>query len=43
MHRAVGLERGVLVQTGLYGNDNSFIVDAIASHPGTAARHRADR
>src|SRR5436190_22690655 len=33
MHRAVGFERGVLVQTGLYGNDNSFIVDAIAAHP----------
>ena len=34
MHRAVGLERGVLVQTGLYGNDNRFIVDAIKAHPG---------
>jgi predicted TIM-barrel fold metal-dependent hydrolase len=34
MHRAVGIERGVLVQTGLYGNDNRFIVDAIAAHPG---------
>jgi 2-pyrone-4,6-dicarboxylate lactonase len=34
MHRAVGFERGVLVQTGLYGNDNSFIVDAIKAHPG---------
>ncbi len=33
MHRAVGVARGVLVQTGLYGNDNSFIVDAIAAHP----------
>ena len=33
MHRVVGLARGVLVQTGLYGNDNSFIVDAIAAHP----------
>jgi len=33
MHRAVGFERGVLVQTGLYGNDNSFIVDAIKAHP----------
>ena len=33
MHRAVGLERGVLVQTGLYGNDNSFIVDAIKANP----------
>ena len=34
MHRTVGFERGVLVQTGLYGNDNRFIVDAIAAHPG---------
>jgi 2-pyrone-4,6-dicarboxylate lactonase len=34
MHRAVGIERGVLVQTGLYGNDNRFIVDAIKAHPG---------
>jgi 2-pyrone-4,6-dicarboxylate lactonase len=34
MHRAVGLGRGVLVQTGLYGNDNSFIVDAIKANPG---------
>lgn len=33
MHRAVGIERGVLVQTGLYGNDNRFIVDAIKAHP----------
>ena len=34
MHRATGFERGVLVQTGLYGNDNSFIVDAVKAHPG---------
>jgi predicted TIM-barrel fold metal-dependent hydrolase len=34
MHRAVGFERGVLVQTALYGNDNSFIVDAIKANPG---------
>ena len=33
MHRAVGIARGVLVQTGLYGNDNSFIVDSIKAHP----------
>lgn len=33
MHDAVGIARGVLVQTGLYGNDNSFIVDAIKAHP----------
>ena len=33
MHDTVGIARGVLVQTGLYGNDNSFIVDAIAAHP----------
>ena len=43
MLRTAGLARGVLVQTGLYGNDNSFIVDAIKAHPGTFARHRADR
>jgi predicted TIM-barrel fold metal-dependent hydrolase len=29
----VGFERGVMVQTGLYGNDNRFIVDAIKAHP----------
>ena len=34
MLRATGLERGVMVQTGLYGNDNSFIVDAIKANPG---------
>lgn len=34
MHRATGFERGVLVQTGLYGNDNSFVVVAIKAHPG---------
>ena len=33
MHRVVGLARGVLVQTGLYSNDNSFIVDAITANP----------
>lgn len=33
MHDAVGIARGVLVQTGLYGNDNSFIVDSIKAHP----------
>jgi predicted TIM-barrel fold metal-dependent hydrolase len=30
---AVGFARGVMVQTGLYGNDNRFIVDAIKAHP----------
>lgn len=34
MLRATGLARGVLVQTGLYGNDNRFLVDAIRAHPG---------
>jgi len=34
MHRATGFERGVLVQTALYGNDNSVIVDAIKANPG---------
>jgi 2-pyrone-4,6-dicarboxylate lactonase len=33
MLRATGFERGVLVQTGLYGNDNRFLVDAIRAHP----------
>jgi predicted TIM-barrel fold metal-dependent hydrolase len=30
---ATGFERGVMVQTGLYGADNRFIVDAIKAHP----------
>jgi len=34
MLRTTGFERGVLVQTGLYGNDNRFLVDAIRAHPG---------
>ena len=34
MLRATGFERGVLVQTGLYGNDNRFLVDAIRAQPG---------
>ena len=34
MLRATGFQRGVMVQTGLYGNDNSFIVDAIKANPG---------
>jgi 2-pyrone-4,6-dicarboxylate lactonase len=33
MHRTVGIERGVLVQTGLYRTDNSFIVDSIKANP----------
>jgi predicted TIM-barrel fold metal-dependent hydrolase len=28
-----GFARGVMVQTGLYGTDNRFIVDAIKAHP----------
>src|SRR3569833_4424795 len=28
-----GFARGVMVQTGLYGADNRFIVDAIKAHP----------
>ena len=32
---SAGFARGVLVQTGLYGNDNSFIVDAIKANPET--------
>jgi 2-pyrone-4,6-dicarboxylate lactonase len=34
MLSATGFERGVMVQTGLYGNDNRFIVDALRAHPG---------
>ena len=34
MLRITGFERGVMVQTGLYGTDNRFIVDAIRAHPG---------
>ena len=30
---ATGFARGVMVQTGLYGTDNRFIVDAIKAHP----------
>ena len=33
MLAATGFERGVMVQTGLYGSDNRFIVDAIKAHP----------
>jgi 2-pyrone-4,6-dicarboxylate lactonase len=33
MLRATGFARGVMVQTGLYGNDNRFIVDSIKEHP----------
>jgi 2-pyrone-4,6-dicarboxylate lactonase len=33
MLRVTGFTRGVMVQTGLYGTDNSFIVDAIKAHP----------
>ena len=29
----VGFTRGVMVQTGLYGTDNRFLVDAIKAHP----------
>ena len=35
MLRATGFERGVMVQTGLYGNDNRFILDSIKAHPKT--------
>ena len=33
MLRVTGFARGVMVQTGLYGTDNQFIVDAIKAHP----------
>jgi predicted TIM-barrel fold metal-dependent hydrolase len=35
MLRTTGFERGVMVQTGLYGNDNRFILDSIKAHPNT--------
>ena len=35
MLRATGFERGVMVQTGLYGTDNRFILDSIRAHPNT--------
>ena len=35
MLRATGFSRGVLVQTGLYGADNRFIVDALKANPDT--------
>jgi predicted TIM-barrel fold metal-dependent hydrolase len=34
MLRTTGFERGVMVQTGLYGTDNRFLVDSIKAHPG---------
>jgi predicted TIM-barrel fold metal-dependent hydrolase len=33
MLRATGFARGVMVQTGLYGNDNRFLADALKAHP----------
>jgi predicted TIM-barrel fold metal-dependent hydrolase len=33
MLRTTGFARGVMVQTGLYGNDNRFLVDALKAHP----------
>ena len=33
MLETTGFECGVLVQTGLYGTDNRFLVDAIKAHP----------
>src|SRR5258707_12237063 len=33
MLEATGFERGVMVQTGLYGTDNRFIAAAIKRHP----------
>jgi predicted TIM-barrel fold metal-dependent hydrolase len=34
MLRVAGFERGVLVQTGLYGNDNRFLTDTLRVHSG---------
>jgi predicted TIM-barrel fold metal-dependent hydrolase len=33
MLRITGFERGVMVQTGLYGTDNRFLTDALKAHP----------
>lgn len=33
LQRRLGLERGVLVQTLLYGDDNACLLDALARHP----------
>ncbi|HEY0418847.1 MAG TPA: amidohydrolase family protein, partial [Acetobacteraceae bacterium] len=33
MHEAIGITRGVLVQSGVHGTDNSVILDAIREHP----------
>src|ERR1700759_164651 len=35
MLKATRFPRGVVVQTGLYGTDNCFIVDALKAHPQT--------
>ncbi len=33
MHRALGIERGVLVQVSVHGTDNRFLVEALRRHP----------
>ena len=33
LHRRLGLERGVVVQTLLYGDDNACLLDALRRHP----------
>jgi predicted TIM-barrel fold metal-dependent hydrolase len=33
MHRALGVERGVIVQSGVHGVDNSALLDAVATQP----------
>jgi len=33
MLRATGFARGVIVQTGLYGTENRFLIDALKAHP----------
>ena len=33
MHEALGVERGVIVQSGVHGTDNAALVDAIATRP----------
>jgi 2-pyrone-4,6-dicarboxylate lactonase len=40
MLRTTGFERGVMVQTGLYGNDNRFILVPSRRVPGRCAASR---
>jgi 2-pyrone-4,6-dicarboxylate lactonase len=33
MHRALGIERGVLVQVSVHGTDNRLLIETLRSHP----------